>query len=115
MILEYYNRLNQYRILWVFVFYDLPTETKRDRKYFARFRKDLQNDGFTMLQYSIYIRHCNSRENAEVHIKRVKSFLPPKGEVILFTLTDKQFELMEFFKSADPIQKPPTPQQLELF
>jgi len=109
------NRLNQYRILWVFVFYDLPTETKKDRKNFGLFRKNLMKDGFTLLQYSIYIRHCNSRENADVHIKRVKSFLPPKGEVILFTLTDKQFSMMEFFRSSEPKQKPPTPQQLELF
>ena len=109
------NRLNQYRILWVFVFYDLPTDTKKDRRNFARFRKNLQKDGFTILQYSIYTRHCNSRENADVHIKRVKSFLPPKGEVILFTLTDKQFGMMEFFRSAETTEKPATPQQLELF
>ncbi|MEZ5195926.1 MAG: CRISPR-associated endonuclease Cas2 [Bacteroidales bacterium] len=112
---ENFNRLNQYRILWVFVFYDLPTETKKDRKNFTRFRKGLQDDGFTMMQYSIYTRHCNSRENADVHIKRVKSFLPPKGEVIIFTLTDKQFGMMEFFRSASLADKPPTPQQLELF
>lgn len=109
------DALNQYRILWVFVFYDLPTETKKDRKNFTRFRKGLQQDGFSMLQYSIYVRHCNSRENAEVHIRRVKSMLPPKGEIIIFTLTDKQFGMMEFFRSAETAKKPDTPQQLELF
>jgi CRISPR-associated protein Cas2 len=109
------SRLNQYRVLWVFVFFDLPTDTKKDRKNYARFRKNLIQDGFTMIQYSIYSRHCNSRENAEVHIKRVKSFLPPKGEVILFTLTDKQFGMMEFFKGMSEAEKPETPQQLELF
>jgi CRISPR-associated protein Cas2 len=109
------DALNQYRILWVFVFYDLPTETKKDRKNFTLFRKRLQQDGFAMLQWSIYIRHCNSRENAEVHQKRVKSFLPPKGEVIMFTLTDKQFGMMEFFRFAEVAKKPNTPQQLELF
>ena len=107
--------LNQYRIVWVFIFYDLPTETKKDRRNFALFRKRLQQDGFSMLQYSIYVRHCNSRENAEVHQRRVKSFLPPKGEIIMFTLTDKQFGMMEFFKSARESRKPGTPQQLELF
>ncbi len=109
------NRFNQYRILWIFVFFDLPTTTKKERKEHARFRKNLQKDGFAMLQYSIYIRHTNSRENANVHIKRVKSFLPEKGEVILFTLTDKQFGMMEFFKGSNETDKPPTPQQLELF
>ena len=109
------DAFNQYRILWVFVFYDLPTETKKDRKNFTKFRKGLQQDGFSMLQYSIYIRHCNSRENADVHIRRAKSLLPPKGEVIIFTLTDKQFGMMEFFRSAENTKKPDTPQQLELF
>ncbi len=113
--MNYYNRLNQYRILWVFVFFDLPTETKKDRREYTLFRKRLIKDGFTMLQYSIYVRHCNSRENAEVHIKRVKSFLPEKGEVIIFTLTDKQFGMMEFFRSATEAKRPKTPQQLELF
>lgn len=112
---EVLSRLNQYRILWVFVFYDLPTETKKDRRNFALFRKNLQKDGFTILQYSIYIRHCNSRENADVHVRRVKSFLPEKGEVIIFTLTDKQFGMMEFFRSSEAVDRPATPQQLELF
>ena len=72
-------------------------------------------DGFTMLQFSIYVRHCNSRENAEVHIKRTKVILPPKGEVIVFTLTDKQFGMMEFFRSSEKAERPETPQHLELF
>ncbi len=101
--------------MWVFVFYDLPTETKTDRKNIALFRKKLQKDGFTMLQYSIYVLHCNSRENAEVHIKRAKMFLPPRGEVIIFTLTDKQFGMMEFYKGKHEKPRPDTPQQLELF
>lgn len=109
------NRLNQYRIMWVFVFFDLPTETKKDRKNASRFRKQLIQDGFTMMQFSIYTRHSNSRENANVHIRRVKSFLPPKGEVIIFTLTDKQFGMMEFFKGVSEAKRPDTPQQLELF
>lgn len=109
------ERLNQYRILWVFVFFDLPTDTRKDRRNYNRFRKMLIQDGFTMLQFSIYVRHCNSKENANVHIRRVKNILPEKGEVIIFTLTDKQFGMMEFFRSAEEAQKPETPQQLELF
>ena len=109
------SRLNQYRILWVFVFFDLPTETKKDRKNAGRFRKELQRDGFTMLQFSIYIRHCSSRENSQVHMRRIKSVLPPKGEVIMFSLTDKQFGMMEFFRGQDTSKRPETPQQLELF
>lgn len=109
------NRFNAYRVMWVFVYYDLPTETKKDRRQAALFRKNLQRDGFVMLQYSIYIRHCASRENANVHTKRVKGFLPPAGEVIVFALTDRQFGLIEFFRGQAETKKPDTPQQLELF
>ncbi len=115
MTIENLERLNQYRIMWVFVFFDLPTNTQKDRKQAALFRKKLQKDGFSMLQFSVYTRHCASRENADVHIKRVKGFLPPKGEVIIFSLTDKQFGMMEYFRGPNQTKKPDTPQQLELF
>jgi CRISPR-associated protein Cas2 len=32
--------------MWVLVFFDLPTETKKDRKIYSKFRKDLLQDGF---------------------------------------------------------------------
>jgi len=66
-------RLNEYRILWILVFFDLPTETKKERQIYTTFRKNIMKDGFAMFQFSIYLRHCSSRENADVHIKRVKS------------------------------------------
>ena len=101
--------------MWVFVSFDLLTDTKKDRRNYARFRKLLIKNGFTMMQFSLYCRHCNSRENAEVHIKRVKSILPPKGEVLIFSITDKQFGMMEFFKGEKETDRPDTPRQLELF
>ena len=70
------ERFSKYRVMWVLVFFDLPTETKRDQKAAAKFRKDLQRDGFTMFQFSIYMRHCASCENAEAHVRRVKTMLP---------------------------------------
>ena len=91
------NRFSEYRIMWVLVFFDLPTETKKEKKMSADFRKRLLADGFTMFQFSIYIRHCASRENAEVHIKRVKSFLPEHGQVGIMCITDKQFGNIELF------------------
>ena len=109
------DRFNQYRIMWVLVFFDLPTETKKDRKRYADFRKNLQRDGFTMFQFSIYLRHCMSAENAKVHIKRVKSFLPPKGHIGILCITDKQFGMMELFYGRSEEQKKTEGQQLELF
>jgi len=80
--------------MWVMVFFDLPTDTKKEVKAATEFRKQLMSDGFVMFQYSIYLRHCASAENADVHIKRAKSFLPPKGKVGILRITDKQFAAM---------------------
>ena len=101
--------------MWVLVIFDLPTETKVERKIYAGFRKSLLKDGFGMFQFSIYLRHCPSRENAEVHIKRVKRNLPDRGHIGIMCITDKQFGDMEIFygqKVAD-VQRPTS--QLEMF
>lgn len=101
--------------MWVLVFFDLPTETKKERKIYADFRKKIIADGFTMFQFSIYLRHCASMENADVHIKRVKKILPEKGHVGIITITDKQFGMMEIYYGKIPSEPINIPQQLELF
>ena len=110
-----FEGLNQYRIMWVLVFFDLPTQTKRDTHNYRRFVDCLEKDGFSRFQWSIFLRHCPSRENMEVHIKRVKSFLPPKGHIAILHITDKQFGMMELFVSQKKEELPPLSQQLELF
>jgi CRISPR-associated protein Cas2 len=109
------DRFNEYRIMWVMVFFDLPTETKKDRKIYIDFRKKMMKDGFTMFQFSIYLRHCPSRENADVHIKRVKSALPERGHIGILTVTDKQFGMMELFQGKKETEVDTPYQQLELF
>ena len=109
------ERLSEYRVMWILVLFDLPTETKKDKKAYVDFRKNLQRDGFTMFQFSIYIRHCASAANAEVHIKRVQSFLPQFGKVGILCITDKQFGDMEIFSCKKQCTAKREPQQLELF
>jgi CRISPR-associated protein Cas2 len=109
------NRLSEYRIMWVLVFFDLPTETKKDRKIYADFRKKLQNDGFEMLQFSVYLRHCASRENAQAHIVRVRKIIPAQGVVGVLCITDKQFGQIEYFVGKKKVEQKSTAIQLELF
>ena len=107
--------LNAYRIMWLFVFFDLPTETKKDRRNAQQFRKNLLKDGFTMLQFSVYIRHCASYESADVHEKRIRKLLPPLGKVTILRITDKQYGNMMNFWGKLEKPKEPAPVQLELF
>jgi len=108
-------RLNAYRVMWIMVLFDLPTETKAEKRQYTLFRKRMLKDGFNMFQFSAYLRHCASRENAEVHLKRVRRNLPSRGHVGVLTITDRQFEQMEVYYGPEEKQKTPPPQQLELF
>lgn len=92
-----FDRFSEYRIMWILVFFDLPTDTKKEKKAYIDFRKVLIKDGFTMFQFSIYVRHCASMENAEVHIKRIRNNLPKFGKVGILCITDKQFANIQFF------------------
>ena len=109
------DRFSEYRIMWVLVFFDLPTDTKKERKAAALFRKELIKDGFVMFQFSIYMRHCPSTENADVHIRRVKDLLPPYGQVGILSITDKQIASMELFSEKKSREIPSAGIQLELF
>lgn len=110
-----YDRFNAYRNMWVMVLFDLPTETKKDRKEASKFRKTLLDNGFSMFQFSIYTRFCQSAENADMHTKRVKNILPEKGKIGIFAITDKQFGRMEIFYGTSKTKHLDPPQQLELF
>jgi CRISPR-associated protein Cas2 len=101
--------------MWLLVLFDLPTDTKKERKVAAAFRKSLISDGFTMFQFSIYLRHCASKENADVHIKRVKSILPEIGKIGILCITDKQFGEMEIFFGKKIENSIRAGTQLELF
>ncbi len=106
---------NGYKIMWLYAMFDLPVQTKQQRRHAALFRKNLIKDGFSMFQYSVYIRHCASGENAEVHRKRVQRILPDEGSVTILSVTDKQFGNMMTFYGKKTKPAPPAPAQLELF
>lgn len=108
-------RLNSYHVMWLFVFFDLPTTTKVERRHAAQFRKALEKDGFTMMQFSVYVRHCPSKENMNIHIKRVRMAMPPSGYTSILSVTDKQYgDILNFWGKVE-CEKPEQPQQLEFF
>tara|TARA_E500000331_G_C16774215_1_gene505190 strand:- start:220 stop:555 length:336 start_codon:yes stop_codon:yes gene_type:complete len=104
-----------YNSMWLIVLFDLPTETKQQKKQYTKFRTQLLKNGFSMMQYSVYIRHSSSEENTDTHTKRIRSSLPPQGEVRILRLTDKQFGKMEVFYGEKrlPPEKPAL--QLQFF
>ncbi len=95
--------------------FDLPTVTKQDKKKYARFRKDLEKDGFVMMQFSVYIRYCASLESANVHIKRIRMITPDKGKVSVLSITDKQYSNIINIWGAIENKTKSAPMQLEFF
>ena len=78
----------------IIVFFDLPVMTKTERKLATSFRNFLINDGYYMLQYSVYVRMCNSVENAEQHYKKMAAQAPRDGSVRCLIVTEKQYANM---------------------
>lgn len=73
------------------VFFDLPVKKKKDRKAYENFRKFLLNEGYDLIQYSVYSRICGGLDRVETHINRLKKNLPPKGNVRCMVVTEKQY------------------------
>lgn len=97
--------------MWLFAIFDLPVDSPEHRKIYTRFRKALLAEGFAMLQYSVYARHCRSEEKAEAFKGHLRTKLPKEGEVRLLSVTDAQFAKMEVFHGIqrDEPEQPPLP------
>jgi CRISPR-associated protein Cas2 len=82
------------RFVWLFVFFDLPVGTKAQRRAATRFRNFLKDDGYMMLQYSVYARVCRGEDGAMKHIARVTRNLPGEGSIRALQVTDRQYGRM---------------------
>ena len=95
--------------------FDLPTDSRLQRKAASKFREFLLDQGFERSQFSVYARFVNGKEGFETHVKRIERNLPDWGDIQVLQFTDKQYENM-FHYSNQGRQKPKkNPQQLMLF
>ena len=85
-----------YRFMRMLVMFDLPTETSADRRHYRQFRKMLIQNGFYMLQESIYTRMLLNPSVQRSSLEIIRKNKPPAGTVQVLTLTEKQFSSMEF-------------------
>ena len=107
--------LSGYRGMWLFAMFDLPVTTPKARKRYTEFRKLLIQQGFSMLQYSIYARYCASEEMAGAYRSRIRAALPPEGYVRVLAVTDRQFGKMESYIGEKWLELEEPPPQLVLF
>ena len=107
--------LSGYRLMWIFVMFDLPVGTKPEARAATKFREFLLDQGFEMSQFSVYARFCNGKEQFETYLRRIESNLPDRGEIHVLTFTDKQYENIVRFSSQRRKRQQKNPDQLALF
>ncbi len=102
-------------MMWLYVMFDLPVGTKKERKAATKFRKFLLDEGFEMAQFSVYLRFADSKEAADTYVQKIRHALPKSGKVHVVTLTDKQYANAKIFTGRKREPAPKNPDQLALF
>lgn len=107
--------MNRDESMWCLLMFDLPTLSKQDRRESTQFRNALLDQGFFMVQLSVYGKHTRfaSELNSVVHY--VKRNLPEGGEVRMAMLSDTQWSKMFRFVNGNRISTELRPDQLSIF
>lgn len=101
--------------MWLYVMFDLPVLTKKERDAATAFRKRLLDHGFEMAQFSVYLRYCPTVDKADALSGKIGQYLPPGGKVDILTVTDKQFSNIKRYHGRTKQKQPEKPSQLHLF
>ena len=101
--------------MYLLVLFDLPVQTKADRRAANSFRRFLLEDGYNRLQLSVYARICRGRDAVETHSRRLSSNLPPSGCVRLLQITEQQYGRMKTLVGQQSSQEKIAPIQLLFF
>lgn len=84
-----------FEFMRILVFFDLPVETRKERRIYAEFRKYLIKNGYSMLQYSVYAKISNNRDAANKHILQLRRNVPFVGSIRVMLVTEKQYARMD--------------------
>jgi CRISPR-associated protein Cas2 len=101
--------------MWIFVLFDLPVGTKKERKAANRFRLSLRDLGFEMSQFSVYLKFTASKEQADAVERQVEVAMPSSGKVHVVQITAKQYENIRTYRGRKREHSPKNPNQLALF
>ncbi len=112
---ETLQSFSEYRGVWLFAMFDLPVDDTLAKKRYRHFRKLLLQEGFTMLQWSVYARYCACEDASLVHRRRIRAKLPEEGHVRVMAVTDRQFAKMEVYHGKNRGKAEARPEQLQLF
>jgi CRISPR-associated protein Cas2 len=109
------TQLSGYRLMWIFVMFDLPVMTREQARAATKFREFLLDEGFEKSQFSVYARFCNGKEQFEAYMRRIEWNLPDRGDIHILTFTDRQYENIVRFSGQRRKRQRKNPDQLALF
>lgn len=101
--------------MWILVMFDLPTDTKPQRKAATNFRNFLLDEGFERSQFSVYARFVNGKEAFQTRVNRIEHNLPEKGDIQILNFTDRQYRDIVHFADQGRRAARKNPEQLALF
>lgn len=107
--------LSGYRLMRILVMFDLPTDTKPQRKAATDFRNFLLDEGFERSQFSVYARFVNGKEAFATRVNRIERNLPDAGDVQILNFTDRQYRDIVHFSDQGRKRARENPQQLVIF
>ncbi len=105
---------------WIVTMFDLPVGTKEERRSATKFRKFLLDDGYSMVNFSVYARPCVNWEQMRKHVGRLVPAVPCAGNVRTLFITDKQWKdalivIGEDYDRSHTQSDPNMPEQLEFW
>lgn len=95
--------------------FDLPVVTEKERKIATKFRKFLLDDGYIMMQYSVYSRICKNNDDLTKHISRLKINTPKNGNVRLLQVTENQYNNIIMFSGTKKVEEDISIENLLIF
>lgn len=103
------------RFMRIIVMFDLPVITDKEKKAATKFRKFLLDEGFIMMQYSVYSRICKNNDDLNKHINRLKLNTPKTGNIRLLQVTENQYNNIIMFSGTKSIEEDISIESLLIF
>jgi len=103
------------RYMRLIVMFDLPVVSESDKRKYIKFRSFLLDDGYIMMQYSVYSRICKNRDDANKHLIRLRMKSPKSGNIRALQVTENQYENMEIIWGSKKFEENISDKNLVVF
>jgi len=75
----------------VFLCYDLPVETTKQKSDYRHFTKFIKSIGFIMIQNSIGIKYIRNHDSFRKEVAALRTKCPKEGEIYLWNISFNKY------------------------